>query len=317
VAPPQIGNTLLFYDAADIQSFFEMLRPMGYSVFWLPILIVVLFVTAIILGIGNRKKISFWRYLLFSFFTVLFGMIAGGIFLFVDTINPMPVSTIRWSMGILAVLFLALGWWQYKRTLRRKELGREPYRVSRLYSILFYGLTLFALFCAVFINQMVNSTIQFYQVDYQTGEKKALIDVEKEPDTNPANFRVLDSKVTHDGQALIFTTGSFRGNASTQGDIWKYDFATRKVTKLSNSPHNDGFGDLSEDGKMVFRSGRSGSFDIYLQTNSGIENLTNDHHRDNFPAISKKGDKIAFASDRLKGDEEYKTMDITIAGLNP
>ncbi len=127
---------------------------------------------------------------------------------------------------------------------------------------------------------------------------------------------VIDSKVTHDGKAFIFTTGSFRGNPKTQGDIWKYDFDTKKVTQLSDSPFNDGFGDLSENGKMVFRSGRNGYFDIYLKTNEGTVNLTQDSHRDNFPAISKQGDKIVFSSDRLRTSNEYKTMDIFLIKLN-
>lgn len=108
-----------------------------------------------------------------------------------------------------------------------------------------------------------------------------------------------------------------RGRATTQGDIWKYDLETKSVSKLSDSPYNDGFGDISEDGKMVFRSGRNGNFDIYLKTNKGIDNLTNDHHHDNFPAISKQGDKIVFSSDRLRKEGEYKTMDLFLMQLKP
>ncbi|MBK6859004.1 MAG: PD40 domain-containing protein [Saprospiraceae bacterium] len=315
VAPPQIGNTLLYYDAGDTQSFFDFLKPLGYSVFWLPILIVILFIAGILLGIRNRKKISFWRYLLFSILTLFLGIITGGIFFFVDAINPMPLSTIRLVMGFLTIAFIILGWWQYKRTVKRIEIGITTHRLSKLYSLLFYGLAYFAFFCTVFINQMVNSTLHFYQVDYVTGEKKLLFSFDKEPNTNPANFSVLDSKVTHDGKSFIFTTGSFRANATTQGDIWKYDFETKSVSKLSDSPYNDGFGDFSEDGKMVFRSGSNGNFDIYLKTNNVIENLTNDHHRDNFPAISKQGDNIVFSSDRLRKEGEYKTMDIFLIKL--
>lgn len=317
VAPPQIGNSLLFYDASDIQSFSEFLKPMGYSVFLLPLLVICLFLAGLILGVRNRKKISFWKYLLFSILTVVFGVVTGGLFLYIDAIDPMPVSTIRWVMGLLTVALIALGWWQYKRTLRQKAIGVETYRLSKLYSILFYGLALFSLLCAVFINQFVNSTLQFYQVDYVTDERKLLFTLEKEPNTNPANFSVLDSKLTYDGKSFIFTTGSFRANATAQGDIWKYDFGSKQVTKLSDSPFNDGFGDFSADGKMVFRSGRSGHFDIYLKTSDEIVNLTQDSHRDNFPAISKQGDKIVFASDRLRTGGEYKTFDIFLMKLNP
>jgi Tol biopolymer transport system component len=229
----------------------------------------------------------------------------------------MPVLTIRLVMGSLTIVLIIFGWWQYKRTIRKKVNGIETHRLSKLFSFLFYGLAVFSFLCAVFINQMVNSALSFYQVDYLTEEKKLLFTFDKEPNTNPANFTVLDSKVTPDGKAFIFTTGSFRANAGTQGDIWKYDFETKKITKLSDSPYNDGFGDYSEDGKMVFRSGRSGSFDIYLKSNDEITNLTQDAHRDNFPAISKHGDKIVFSSDRLRTENEYKTMDIFLMKLNP
>jgi Tol biopolymer transport system component len=317
VAPPQEGNTLLYYDASDIQSIFDFLKPMGYSVIWLPLLMITLFITGIVMGIRNRKKISFWRYLLFSFLTLTFGISAGGIFLFIFAINPLSVLAIRLAMGLLTILLIVLGWWQYKRHIRQKENRIEVHRLSNLYSSLFFGLALFTLICTLFINHFVNSTLQFYQVNYVSGEKEPLFKFEKETGINPANFRVLDSKVTHDGSSFIFTTGSFRGNPKTQGDIWKYDFDTRQVTKLSDSPYNDGFADFSKNGKMVFRSGRSGHFDIYLKTEDQLVNLTQDAHRDNFPAISKQGDKIVFASERLRSEEEYRTMDIFMMKLNP
>lgn len=316
VAPPREGNTLLYYDAIDRQGIFDFLKPMGYSVLWLPVLIVVLFLAGIILGIRNRKKLSFWRYMLFSILTIVFGIITGMLFLYIDAINPMPVLTIRLVMGVLTILLLALGWWQYKLYIRQKDNGKDVYRLSKLYSVLFYGLALFAFLCTVFINHFVHTTLHFYQTDYVTGEKKLLFTLEKETNTNPANFSVLDSKVTTDGKAFVFTTGSFRGSANTQGDIWKYDFDTEEVTKLSDSPYNDGFADFSEDGKMVFRSGRNGNFDIYLKTKDELINLTQDMHRNNFPAISKQGDNIAFASDRLRDEDEYRTMDIFMMKLN-
>jgi Tol biopolymer transport system component len=310
VAAPRDGNTVLYYDASDIQSFFDFLKPMGYSVFWLPLLVVTLFITGIILGIYNRKRVSFWRYLLFSILTVILGITTGGIFLYIDAINPMSVMTIRLVTGLLTIVLIIMGWWQYKRRTRQKENGIENYRVAGLYTVLFCGLALFTLICAVFINHFVKSDIHFYQVDYVTGEKLPLFTFVKESNINPANFRVLDSKVTPDGRSLIFTTGSFRGHAYTQGDIWEYDFDTEKITKLSDSPGNDGFADFSDDGKMVFRSGRSGYFDIWLKSGDEFINLTRDIHRDNFPAIARQGDKIVFASDRLRSEDEYKTMDI-------
>ncbi len=317
VAPPQKGNTILYYDASDRRSFFDLLKPLGYTVFWLPMLVVILFITGIILGIRNRKKVSFWKYLLFSILTLILGIVTAGIFLYIDAVNPMPVLTIRIVMGLVTVILLSLGWWQYKRNVRQKENGRDIHRISGLYSLLFFGLAIFSFLCTVFINHFVNTKLNFYQVDYVTGEKNPLFTFDKETNTNPANFSVLDSKITPDGKSFIFTTGSFRGNAKTQGDIWKYDFDTKDVIKLSDSPYNDGFADISQDGKMVFRSGRSGYFDIYLKTKNKFINLTQDTHRDNFPAIAKQGDKIVFASDRLRNENEHRTMDIFMMQLNP
>lgn len=316
VAPPQLGNTLLYYDSTNIQSFFDFLMPLGYSIFLLPLIIVTLFITGVVQGIRKRKVISFWKYLLFSVLTIIIGITVGGIFLFVDAINPMPLHVIRIVMGVLFVVLVASGWWMFKKSTKQFESSLEVSRLTRLYGILFYGLALFSLLCVLFINHFVYSDLPIYQVDYETGEIRPVFVLKKESNTNPANFSMLDSKVTHDGKSLIMTTGSFRASATTQGDIWKYDFDSGEVTKLSDSPYNDGFGDISDDGKMVFRSGRSGNFDIYLKTGDEIQNLTNDIHRDNFPAISKQGDKIVFASDRLRAENEYKTMDIFLMQIN-
>lgn len=317
VAPPQIGNNYLICDTQDIQSFFEFLKPLGYSVFWLPIMMLILIITGIILSIIQRKRISFWKYLLFMIVTLVLGIVNGGIFITLFAIYPMNIMTIHLTMGTLTIVMIVLGWWQYKRTIQKKLNGTETHRLSKLYSYLFFGLAIFSFCCAAFINDLVHSSLDFYLVDYITGEKKPLFKFEKEANTNPSNFSVLDSKVTHNGKAFIFTTGSFRAKALAQGDIWKYDFETKKITKLSDSPYNDGFADISENGKMVFRSGRSGYFDIYLKENDTLLNLTNDAHRDNFPAISRQGDKIVYASDRLRSENEYKTMDIFLMKLGP
>jgi Tol biopolymer transport system component len=315
MAPPQIGNSLLFYDASDIQSFFEFLQPMGYSVFWLPLLVIILFFTGIILAIKKRKQISKWKGILFAFLTIILGILTGGIFLYVDAINPMPVMTIHLVMGALSLILAGLGWWQYKRTKRLKAEGNSTYLISRLYGFLFLGLGIFSIICSLFINYMVNTNIHFYTIDYKTEEKHHFYTFQKETNINPANFSVLDSKITPDGKSFIFTTGSFRGKANTQGDIWELNLETKKVTNLAPSPYNDGFADYSEDRKMVFRSGRSGHFDIYLKTLDTMVNLTQDNFRDNFPAISLQGDKIVFSSDRLREENEYKTMDIFLMKL--
>jgi Tol biopolymer transport system component len=220
-------------------------------------------------------------------------------------------------MAGMTVLFLLTGWWFYRRRLQHKAQQKAGHQLFFLYSTYFGGLALFSFLCATFIHHFVHTAIHFYQIDYISGEKKQIFSFDKESNTNPANFQVLDSKVSTDGKTLIFTTGSFRGKAHTQGDIWQYNFDTKKVIKLSDSPFNDGIAEISADGKMVFRSGRSGHFDIYIKTGDTLINFTNDKHRDNFPAISNNGDKIVFASDRLRGEHEYKTMDVFLVTLNP
>lgn len=316
VAPPLPGTTLLVYDASDTRNLFEHLRPMGYSVFWLPLLMLALFVAGILMGIRHRKTIPGKHHFLFSGMVILTGLATGLIFLYVDTIRPLSVPAIRLVMGALMLAWIGAGWWQHRRASAKREMGNPQYRIAILYSLLFFGLAAFSGLCALFINHMVHDDLHFYQVDYRTGEKTPLFSLEKEWATNPANFSVLDSKVTHDGQSLLFTTGNFRAGARTQGDIWKYDLSSKTVEKLADSPDNDGFADISEDGKLVFRTGRTGHFDICLSANGRIIPLTQDHHRDNFPAISKSGDKIVFSSDRARGDQEYKTMDIFLMTLN-
>ena len=317
VAPPHLNNAMLVYDANDILNFMDVFNPLAYGMIFLPLLILALFIIGIVFSIKYRKKIPFWKSLLLSILSVIAGIMVGGVFVYVLILNPYPVNFIRIVLGLLFFLLIFLGWVFYKRKKQLKARERSVYRVSKLYSILFFGLGWFALYCGVFLNLFLNTTINFYQVDYNTMEKFPLFSIEKEANTNPVNSRVLDSKITHDGKAFVFTTGNFGGSARSQGDIWRYDFNTKQLNKISDSPYNDGFADISTDGKLVFRSGRSGYFDIYLKKGNVLENLTNDNHKDNFPAISSMGDKIVFASNRLTADKEYKTMDIFLMNLLP
>lgn len=316
MAPPVKGSTQIVYNAYDDSGIADFLRPLAYGVFILPALVVVLFLTGIVFAIINRKVIPFWKPVLFSFLCVGLGFALGYLFQFIYAIQPKSIPIIRLIMASLMLVTFGISWWFYCQRAKYKSLEKPVYRLSGLYSILFLGFSVFSLYCAVFIHQFMYSTLHFYQVDYLTGEKKELFTFEKEPHTNPSCFNVLDSKVSHDGKAFIFTTGSFRSKAHGQGDIWKYEFASGKIKKLSDSPDNDGFADISENEKMVFRSGRSGHFDIWLKTDRETINLTNDEHRDNFPAISRQGNKIVFASDRLTRNNEFQTMDIFLMELD-
>jgi TolB protein len=64
---------------------------------------------------------------------------------------------------------------------------------------------------------------------------------------------------------------------------------------------NEGVAGFSPDAqKLVFRSSRSGNFDLFLMNRDGsnLQQLTNDQPRDNFPVFSPSGDAIAFSSNR-------------------
>ncbi len=317
VAAPHFNSAMLYYDANDFQEITDVFKPLGFGILFLPLLIIVLFILGIVFSIKYRKKIPFWKNLLFSIVTVLAGILVGGVFVFVLFFNPLSVNMIQIVMGVMFLILMVLGWALYRRKKQLQNRERSGYRVIKLYSILFFGLALFSFYSGVFINQFLNTTVTFYQVDYNTMEKSPLFSIEKETNTNPLNFQILDSKTTPDGKSIVFTTSSFGGAPKSQGDIWQFDFETMQVNKISDSPYNDGFADISADGKMVFRSGRTGYFDIYLKTANELKNLTNDNHKDNFPAISASGDKIVFASDRMNSDKEYKTMDIFLMNLLP
>ncbi len=317
VAAPHVSSTMLYYDANDFQNITTIIKPMGFGILIFPLLIIVLFIIGIVFSIKYRKKIPVWKNLLFSIITILAGIIVGGILVFILFFNPLPVNTIQIVMGSLFLILILLAWVFYKRKKQLRNNERSVQRIFTLYSILFFGLALFSFYSGVFINQFLNTTVEFYQVDYNTMEKSPLFSIEKEANTNPVTTRILDSKTTPDGKSIVFTTSSFGGPPKSQGDIWRYDFETGQLIKISDSPYNDGFADISTDGKMVFRSGRSGYFDIYLKTENELKNLTNDNHKNNFPAISPSGDKIVFASDRMNSDKEYKTMDIFLMNLLP
>ena len=122
-----------------------------------------------------------------------------------------------------------------------------------------------------------------------------------------------------DGRSLTFTTGLFFGSEPDKGSIWSYNLESRQLERPVSSGMNDGFGDFTTDGKKtVFRSSRSGNFDIYLSENGQVRNLTNDAHKDNFPTISADGTKIAFSSDREGAPyASRKAMDIFLIELQP
>jgi Tol biopolymer transport system component len=264
--------------------------------------------------LGNRNlsitKGKFRTFLLFnSLALVTLGLIAFVLYYFyID--QRAPINTMQLYLGIVA-LVLAIGF----GLTYMKGKGILPGQIRNLLFLNFLSV----LFLIVILPLLLQIPIQFYEVNYKTNEVKPIYTFVKPSNYNPLNGMVIDTKFNPEGGELIYGVGNFRGGPSNQGDVFSLDLSSYEVTRLTESDFNDGFGDITGDkSKMVFRSGRSGFFDIYLKEGDDVLNLTSDEHRDNFPIISPQGDKIAFCSDRLGTDIEgkVKTMDIFLISLN-
>lgn len=311
VAPPGMTAPVLYFDSFDMAGFWDMFRPLGFVFFVIPIIIAGMVLYSIIVGLQRRKYIAFRRHAIFSILALVVLAVSMGLFIYVAVLERFSVSMIMAYMSPIIIL-LAVQVYFYMRQYRKMNLA-NPYenKLQAMYvvatAVLAVGLSVLTLG----YNYLLVDDIHFYGYNYQTGQKEKVFTLKKAWNTNFFNFRVLDSKVTHDGEAMLITTGSFRADPDNQGDIWKYTFRSGEVELLSTTEKNDGFADLSSDNtRMVFRSGRSGHFDIYLSDNGRISKLTDDEQRDNFPAISPDGMKVVFASDRLHTSESYRTFDI-------
>lgn len=311
VAPPGYTEPVLYFDSRDASSFWDIMQPLGYTIFVVPVILLLMALYGLVAGLQRRKYIQFRKHAIFSVVVILATVVSFGLFLYIDAVELFPVSRIMAYMTPIIILlalqlYFFVKWYRkmsrsnpYEVKLRQKYIGAT--------ALLLVGLTIITFG----YNSLMVSDLHFYSYNYDTGEKNPVFTLKKPWNTNALNFNVLDSKVTHDGESLLITTGSFHAGPLNQGDIWKYDFGTETAELVSTTEQNDGFADMSADNiRMVFRSGRSGDFDIYLNDGGRISKLTDDAHRDNFPAISPDGMKVVFASNRLHADAQYKTFDI-------
>jgi Tol biopolymer transport system component len=115
---------------------------------------------------------------------------------------------------------------------------------------------------------------------------------------------------SRDGEWIAYTAGEMFSPPNAEADVWKArPDGTGAVNLTPESPGNDGFPSFSGDGRrLVFRSGRTGNFDIYVMNSdgSGLRNLTNNPADDTFPAFSPLNDEVAFSSNR-DGELDPKT----------
>jgi Tol biopolymer transport system component len=131
-------------------------------------------------------------------------------------------------------------------------------------------------------------------------------------------------RYTHDGEWVTFTVGPFGGPPTADADVWRVRTDGSGLTNLTpNTPGNDGLAEFSADGsRFVFRSGRTGNFDIFLADADGsnVRNLTDHPASETFPAFSPRGDQVAFVSDRngvLDEATGRRTFDVYTLDLEP
>lgn len=174
--------------------------------------------------------------------------------------------------------------------------------------------------------QKLALTDSFYSSQYLAvtdidGGKEQIIHDRKDRKVVPAMYVPTWSK---DGTWIAWMAGLPFGGPKEDNDVWIIRPDGSEVINLTpNSPGSDGFADFSGDGRsIVFRSGRTGNFDVYLMNSDGtnVRNLTNHPSYDSFPAFSPFNDQIAFSSNRDGVPEEktgMKSFEIYLLNLNP
>jgi tricorn protease-like protein len=215
---------------------------------------------------------------------------------------------------------LLLGITFFRQRSGRKANGDPRSRLSAFAGTATLSGAIACFYIAAAFTMFFNLASDFYEYNYGSNELTKVFSLGSDYWTHPAFASVLDTRLSPDGKRVTFTTGMFRGSEADVGRIWSFDFALKRLERAIESGMNDGFGDFSADGKRtVFRSTRSGKFDIYLSENGEARNLTSDDHKDNFPTISPDGTKIAFSSDREGAayGEAQRAMDIFLMEQQP
>jgi len=200
------------------------------------------------------------------------------------------------------------------------EYPRLPNRMLALYPIRKFGVSVDP------TGQKLALTDSFYSSQYLAvtdldGGKEQIIHDRKDRKVVPPIYVPTWSK---DGEWIAFMAGLPFGGPKEENDVWKIrPDGSGAVNLTPNTPGSDGFADFSGDGRsIVFRSGRTGNFDVYLMNSDGtnVRNLTNHPAYDSFPAFSPFNDQIAFSSNRDGVPEEktgVKSFEIYTLDLNP
>jgi Tol biopolymer transport system component len=135
--------------------------------------------------------------------------------------------------------------------------------------------------------------------------------------------RLFDIKWSSDGAWINYSVGVFAGGPEARADLWRMrPDGTGRVNLTESSGVNNGVAAFAPDGsRLVFRSGRSGTVDLYLMDADGtnVRQLTKDAWRENFPVFSPRGDEIAFSSDRDGAVDRagHRTFDNYVLQISP
>ncbi|WP_411768480.1 hypothetical protein [Winogradskyella sp. A3E31] len=315
-APPTIDGKEIVYDYLPANGPEDLLTLYVIPLALLPLFAIIWLILGIINSIKKRKQIPFWKYLLFSIVAVAIPVVFAVEFIRRLIEMSLPVNNVRLFalISFSLVIFLALVARYFYKKRKAEKKGIVP--LYKHYYLMFLINGLVMAYVAVLLPSFFDVRPDFYSVDYSTNKVTHLFKFEADPNFNPLLIRIIDTKFTPDGEYLQFSVGGFRANPNAQGSVYRYHFESKTLERITDVASNNGFADFSKDNTaMVFRSGRSGNTDIYIEERESLTNLTNSPAKENFPVISHDGNKIAFCSDVNGTDLDgiVKTMDIFIA----
>ena len=312
-AAPATPDGKIVYGVSEVNNFQEALSPFAYVILLLPFLAIFWFIFGIYKSIKKRKTIPFWKHIVFS--VVALSLVMFFIKYTDDQLFTylLPLNKVKPFLFIFGALLILLGALSYYRFTQRKKHYKPIAPLYRLYAFMFIPYGLLVLYAALMLSSFFNTEKDFYAVDYTTNEIKHLFNFRPDPDFNPQFSNIIDTKITPDGKYLQFSVGGFRRSPEAKGGVYRYHLENKSLENVTDLESNTGFADYSEDNTvMVFRSGRTGNMDIYVEENGNTTNITDSPDKEAFPAISYDGNKIAYCSDVNGMDKEgiVKTMDI-------
>ncbi len=312
-AAPATHDGRIVYGISKAKNFQDSIQPMAFLVLLIPILALIWFLVGIFKSVKKRKTIPFWKHLVFSLVAVVIALF------FIKSTNDQlfmqakPIDTVRQFLFVVAVALLGLGILSYFLFKRKKRVQNPIASLYQLYTYMLIPFALLVLYAGLFLSSFFNTEKDFYAVDYGKSEIEHLFTFRPDPTFNPQFSNIIDTKVTPDGKHLQFSVGGFRRSPHAKGCVYRYHFENKTIERITDVESNTGFADYSEDNQvMVYRSGRSGNMDIYVEENGSTTNITNSPDKEAFPVISYDGNKIAYCSDvnGLDKDGVVKTMDI-------